>query len=423
MISIFKKIFSNLFHLGVIQATNILLQLLLIPLVISRVGLGVNGLVLTALSVAGLLSILVNYAGGQTIPVLLSGLSNSDNIQSPHIQEEITANYAIRLMVFLLCSTVMAVPYVAGWSFGPYLICILPILFSEVLNPHAILLSLGKIQYFNYANLFSRTVALWVVWKGLTAVEDAPWVNAWVGVMLSASFVVVWIGLLRKNSIRFGRFNRQLVVSLMMKHGNLVGGNLVVQLQQSIFLYGLGFLASPAVLGAYAVLDKLVSGVRMVLIAFSNAIYPYAISVFNEGADHWLALRRKVNRFFWVLFSLSGVLIYCIAPVLAEVLAEGQGTSLVTTYIRFLSVVPLLISLNALNVLELLMYQRFERQLLISMQLLGIAFVLSFLLLMPFYGSLGSISPVLLTPYLPMYLIFIEFITLVLYERNRNRTR
>ncbi len=421
MISIIKKIYTNLFHLGFIQATNILLQLLLIPLVISRVGLGINGLVLTALSVAGLLSILVNYAGGQTIPVVLSKLNNRDSIQSTHIHEEITANYAIRFFVFLLSSAIISVLYFAGWSFGIYLMCILPLLFSEVLNPHSILLSIGKISYFNYANLFSRTVALWVVWMTLDAVEDAPWVNAWVGLMLLTSFVIVWILLLGRNSIRLGRFNRQLFLSLLMKHGNLVAGNLVVQLQQSVFLYGLGFLASPAVLGAYAVLDKLVSGVRMVLIAFSNAIYPYAISVFNEGTGQWYALRRKVNRFFWILFSLSGLVIYFVAPVLADLLADAQGTILLTTYIRFLSLVPLLISLNALNVLELLMYHRFERQFFISMQLLGISFLMSFLLLMPFYGSFKFISPVLLTPYLPIYIIFIEFITLVLYERNRNR--
>lgn len=435
LINLFKKIFSNLFHLGFIQATNIVLQLLLIPLVISRVGLAANGLVLTALSLAGLLSIVVNYAGSQTLPVLLDGLMKHGRLQNQQddstkhgrfqdqrIAEEISGNMLIRLLAFAAISTVIWLIYLSGWSFGIYLLCIIPLLFSEVLNPHPFLLSIGKIRYFNYANLLSRSIALLLIWLTLGEVEQAPWVNAWVGMFLSAFYLLLWGFMIKKRMIRFGRLNGTALLSLLSRHAHLVGSNLIVHLQQSVFLYGLGLTSSPAVLGVYSILDKLVTGVRMALIAFSNAIYPFAITTFNGGIEHWYLLRKKVNRFFLLFFLISGSVIFFTAPWLAALLADDAGNSLLTDYLRWMCIVPVLISLNALNVMELLMKQKFDQQFLISLRLLALSLLASVVCLAPFYLNFTMFPSFLFIPYLPVYLIFIEAITLLLYERNRNRT-
>jgi O-antigen/teichoic acid export membrane protein len=436
LINLFKKIFSNLFHLGFIQATNIVLQLLLIPLVISRVGLAANGLVLTALSLAGLLSIFINYAGSQTLPVLLDGLTKHGRLQDQqdgltkhgrlqdqHIAEEISGNMVIRLLAFAIVSTVIGLIHLSDWPFGIYLLCIVPLLFSEVLNPHAFLLSLGKIKYFNYVNLLSRSLALLLIWSTLVEVEQAPWVNAWVGMLLSAFYLVLWSWMVKKRWVHFGRLNPAVFVTLVSRQARLVGANLVVHLQQSVFLYGLGLTSSPAVLGVYSVLDKLVSGARMALVAFSNAIYPFAITTFNGDVKQWYVLRKKVNRFFWVFLLIVGTIIFLTAPWLASLLADDVDSTLLVDYIRWMGLIPLLIALNALNVMELLMKKKFDQQFSISLRLLTLSLASSALFLAPFYLNSNLISPALFIPYLPVYLIFMESMTLLLYERNRNRTR
>jgi O-antigen/teichoic acid export membrane protein len=223
--------------------------------------------------------------------------------------------------------------------------------------------------------------------------------------------------------IVFGQWNTRTFLSLLFRHAHLVGGNLVVHLQQSIFLYGLGLMASPAVLGTYSVLDKLVSGARMAMVAFSNAIYPFAINTFSEGIENWVALRRKVNLFLGMVLFGVGIIVFIAAPLLAGWLTNTADQSLLADYIRWMSPIPLLIGLNALNVMELLMKKKFHLQFLVSIQLLIAALVASAIFLAPFYFNVASISSVFFVPYLPVYLIFMESITLFVYERNRHHSR
>jgi hypothetical protein len=176
LIALFRQFFSNLFHIGAIQLTNMLLQFYLIALVISRVGIATNGLVLTALSLAWLACILLNYAGNQTIPLVFAkevkggdsrhaaGLTAGDAAggtagdaagitagviarnTAGETAEVVTDNLSVRLLFFLVIVVAILILYALGVSFSIYLIATIPILFSELINPQAFYLSLNKMH-------------------------------------------------------------------------------------------------------------------------------------------------------------------------------------------------------------------------------------------------------------------------------------
>ena len=167
-----------------------LLQFYLIALVISRVGIATNGLVLTALSLAWLACILLNYAGNQTIPLAFAKEKTEATIHER--AEVVTDNLVVRLFFFLIAILVILLVYAQGISFSVYLIGAIPILFSELINPQAFYLSLNKMQFFNVANLFGRSVGVGLVWYTLYDVADAPMANAWVGIGLSIAYLFLW---------------------------------------------------------------------------------------------------------------------------------------------------------------------------------------------------------------------------------------
>ena len=138
-----------------------LLQFYLIALVISRVGIATNGLVLTALSLAWLACILLNYAGNQTSPLTFAKEKTTDTLIER--SELVTDNLLVRLLFFLLSLVIIFIVYSQGFSFGVYLVGAIPILFSELINPQAFYLSLNKMQFFNVANLIGRSVGVGLV--------------------------------------------------------------------------------------------------------------------------------------------------------------------------------------------------------------------------------------------------------------------
>lgn len=385
-----------------------MLQLVLIPLVISRVGIEANGYVLTALSLAGFIGIIINYASNQTGPkdVKLSIIDNRESVSS------MADIFFIRLMFFIFFVLVALILYNINFSFAIFLIGIIPLLFAEVLNPYVFFLGTEKLQYYNVANLLSRALSLLMVYQALENVGDAAFVNSYVGSAQVLGFMVLWIQLIRDKKNNIGVVTLSGIKVVLKNNLPLTISNMIVHLQQSIFLFGLGLTANPLVLGAYAIADKLIWGVRMILIAFSNAIYPTAIETHYKSFQDWVKFRKQINQVLAILLISGGFIIFFMAPYLANWLTKSSDTVLVTTFIRWISPVPLVIGLNALNVMELLIKNEFTLQLKLSIYVFLFSVVLSlfFLFVIPSFLSI-------------LYLLFLESICLIIYEKNRNNSR
>lgn len=385
-----------------------MLQLVLIPLVISRVGIEANGYVLTALSLAGFIGIIINYASNQTGPkdVKLSIIDNRESVSS------MADIFFIRLMFFIFFVLVALILYNINFSFAIFLIGIIPLLFAEVLNPYVFFLGTEKLQYYNVANLLSRALSLLMVYQALENVGDAAFVNSYVGSAQVLGFMVLWIQLIRDKKNNIGVVTLSGIKVVLKNNLPLTISNMIVHLQQSIFLFGLGLTANPLVLGAYAIADKLIWGVRMILIAFSNAIYPTAIETHYKSFQDWVKFRKQINQVLAILLISGGFIIFFMAPYLANWLTKSSDTVLVTTFIRWISPVPLVIGLNALNIMELLIKNEFTLQLKLSIYVFLFSVVLSlfFLFVIPSFLSI-------------LYLLFLESICLIIYEKNRNNSR
>jgi O-antigen/teichoic acid export membrane protein len=421
LIALFRQFFSNLFHIGAIQLTNMLLQFYLIALVISRVGIATNGLVLTALSLAWLACILLNYAGNQTIPLAFAKEQTADTLHER--AEVVTDNLLVRLLFFLLALLIIFIVYAQGLSFGLYLVGAIPILFSELINPQAFYLSLNKMQFFNVANLIGRSVGVGLVWYTLYDVADAPMANAWVGIGLSIAYLFLWVHLISNKIISFAAVSIDRVKKMIQHHFPLVGGNVVVQLQQSVFLYALGLTANPVVLGAYSIVDRITSGVRNILIAFSNAMFPLSIKTIDEDAQAWLAMRKKLNDFLFVSLMVMGFGIWFFAETIAQWFSKGIEVALVTAYIKWLAPIPFVIGINALNVLELIVKKKFKTQFNINIILMCCSVLLAAVFI---YALMQTASTATfctgvfcITQLLPTYLLITEAINLFLYEKYR----
>lgn len=423
MIALFRQFFSNLFHIGAIQLTNMLLQFYLIALVINRVGIATNGLVLTALSLAWLACIVLNYAGNQTIPLAFA--KDKTNSNEKELAEVVTDNLMVRFLFFIVAVLIIFIVYAFDFSFAVYLIGAIPILFSELINPQAFYLSLNKMQFFNIANLVGRSLGVGLVWYTLYNVDDAPMANAWIGIGLSVAYIVLWVQLLSTRTIAFAKTSMKRVAVLMNNHLPLVGGNVVVQLQQSVFLYGLGLTANPIVLGAYSIVDRITSGVRNILIAFSNAIFPLSIKTMDEDASAWLQMRKKLNDFLFVSLMLMGFAIWFYAPEIAAWFSKGVEVALVTAYIKWLAPIPFVIGINALNVLELVVKKQFKTQFNINVILMCFSLVLAGVFIFLLKQNAGTATfctgVFCITQLLPTYLLLTEATNLFLYEKHRRR--
>jgi O-antigen/teichoic acid export membrane protein len=296
-------------------------------------------------------------------------------------------------------------------NFKNYLFAILPLLFAEVVNPYAIFLGLEKLKAYNLGNLISRIFALGMVFFFIKNIHQAPLVNFFVGISQLFVFTILMIYLVFTGEIEYGKVLIGRIRHFIQDNSSLTVSNVIVQFQQSIFLYALGVWHSGMVQGAYAIIDKLIWGGRMVLIAISNALYPSAISAHALGRKQWRLFRNNVNQPLALLLIAVGVLMFILAPFIATMLSFSDALDLVVYNIKCISILPFIIGMNMLNVLELIMENQYKRQMYLSLILMIISIFVSALFIF-FIAEKYSI----------FYLVIIESICLILYEKNRYHT-
>ena len=404
MIQLIKHIFPNFFRLGLIQLFSILLQFLLIPVVVSRAGITENGKLLTALSIAVLFSILINY-----------GTSQSGPLARP---TAIGLLLALRSILFLGVSAFFLLLYFFEVAFSFFLLGTLPILLAEVLNPYVLCIGADRLRILAWLNFFGRLIGFLLVYYGWTNAAAAYWVNAYVGAGLVMVFLLFWVYEFVKGRLRWEPISVKAIYQLGQTNFPLLLSNLLVHLQQSLVLYSIGAVAGGSVLGIYAIIDKLIWGFRMILTSFSGAVLTRALHLYKEGQAAWLLFRQRINRLLALGLLLAAAILVAGAQPLAVLLAKGADEQMLATAIRLAALIPLVTALNLLNVLELLLEKQFSLLNKINFYIFLVVTLLCAILLGLRWMQINILF------WMPIVLLFlIETITLLFYEKNRHHSR
>jgi O-antigen/teichoic acid export membrane protein len=201
--------------------------------------------------------------------------------------------------------------------------------------------------------------------------EAAKWVNFLMALPALLVFGGLNIYLFKKHHLHWTGVKWRTVMASVKRNLPLAGNNLSVQLQQSFFLFVLAGTGNALLLGAYAIIDKVLWAFRLILIAFSNALMPKAVHLAERAPE--LAKRRK-RQINWILagvFSLIALLLFA-KPEWIVIWFAGKDVAMATALARAVALVPLLMALNALNVIQMLVQHRYRDIFKIAILLTGI---------------------------------------------------
>ncbi|OYU56027.1 MAG: hypothetical protein CFE25_01925 [Chitinophagaceae bacterium BSSC1] len=395
---------KNFANLGLIQITNSLLNILLFPFIFRIVGVEEFGKVMVANSFAWLLTVIVTWGSGQ------SGVN--DIATSREHPLEMSRHFRVimqtRALLFLVLLALMLGWYGLHGTNAYYFLLAMPIVLGEVVNPLFYFVAKESTSQYNLFNAVSKLVTLGLIVLCIKHSDQGAWVNFIMGMTnaLLFSFLVIreyynkrvaWISITWNHCVEFFKTN-----------SFLVGNNMTVYLQQSIFLFGISATGQAAVLGAYSLCDKLIWTFRTIMVALFNAVYPKGAVLYEQNPEFWYQFKGKINRLMSGLFLVWAGGQYFLADTVIYLVA-GKPNELATHYLQWMSLVPLLIALNMMNVLELLLERKNKVIFLIGMGILSFAAVSGFLLLKLDHQWYG------------VFPFFVEAVSLLLYQQYLNR--
>nr|WP_294995125.1 oligosaccharide flippase family protein [uncultured Sediminibacterium sp.] len=395
---------SGFFHLGSIQASNAIIQLLLFPLIIHVTGLEEFGIVILANTYGSLGAMFINYGTNQSgIKDVALFRNNPEKIAAVFY----TAYYC-RFFLFLLTLPVLFILYQFNFPHVRYFPFALTIVFAEVLNPFFFFAGIEKVSRYNLANLLSKSSSAFLIYLFVTRPELGIWVNFYLGITNIIAYLILTIYLIRKYKLTQYLVPRVYIVEFFRKNFFLVGNNLSSSLQQSFFVFALSFTGDKMMLGAYSFCDKIVWAFRMLIIAFTTAIFPRAVNLYKENIASWKQFRNRVNKLMAVFFSLvmAGILIF--TPFIVGLFTKTHN-ELAIIYTRAICMVPLIASLNAMNVVDLLLKNKYHYIFIIAMVLLGISVIVSLIFIQFNNKAIFGYYQVIVEIFsLPLYLYFIR---------------
>jgi len=400
---------SQFAALLMLNISNAVFQLLVIPILIHYATPIKLGVYFIALSFGVLASILVNFGSSQTSVVELQRAS-TDNEKNMISAETLAVRFYPLWIAVIISLGVAAVS-----DNGIYYVAILPMLFAEFINPQFYLIAQYKINKYSILNMVIRALVLGLIYifRNNDQLIFIALFSSGVGMfLLNVLFFKVAFPAANLFSL-WPNFKR--ILALIKTHALIVGNGITVHLQQSLFLFALPAFASPIFLSAYGLIDKLISSCRMMVNAYSAAVMPKAAGEHLQGNEQWRTLKKQQNSILALACIAAGFVLYFFPGFILSLLLLGKSNVdpafmlEATRLLKLIAVVPLLIALNVFNVAELILDKKFKSYFGAGLIVLLIAglFILFLFLGLPNY-TLGYYPMIIEGACLVIYFLIIQ---------------
>ena len=360
MFKLYFPTISQFAAILMLNITNAVFQLLVIPILIhyaTPINLGVYFI---SLSFGVLASILVNFGSAQTAVVELCRANNEN-------EKAIISAETLAIRFYPLCLAVLITIGIAAITDnGFFYLAILPMLFAEFINPQFYLTAEYKINKYSIFNLIIRSLVLALIFicRNNDQLIFIALLSSGIGIfLLNALFFIKAFPAANLFSL-WPNFKR--IISLTKTHTLIVGNGITVHLQQSLFLFALPAFASPIFLSAYGLIDKLISSCRMMVNAYSVAVMPMAAGEHLQGNEQWRNMKKQQNSILALACIAAGLVLYFFPNFTLSILLLGKSSvdaafmTEATRLLQLIAVVPLFIALNVLNVAELILDRKFK---------------------------------------------------------------
>lgn len=407
-----NKSIQNFIFLGLIQSSNILISLVSMPLLIQGIGVDQFGLVNLALSVIILLNILVgfgfNLSGPREVAI---NQKNKENLS------HLVSNIIFSKVALAFLGSILILIAIYGFNlFKEYqviLVYSMLLLFSEATLPLWFFQGMERMKLISVANVFSKLLYLLGIVLFIHQPEQAKWVNFILGGsgLFINLFVLIYIHY--ELEILFYKPKFKQIFQSLKENILLFLSNLTSHISINGGLIILSFFANAETLGMFSLAERITMVLRLLPALIIQAVFPNASKKHMTDTHQFLRFLKKV--YIWAVFLGLGLSLftYFAAPFIVHALAKSPLEESVS-YLRILSFVPFLASLNIPNVLILLVND--QKNLLFNSSWLMCLFMISVsLILTTKFGGIGLCFALLSTE------VFIFIIcTLLIFLKNKD---
>lgn len=404
-----KSVFGNFFFLGIVQATNAIIPLVILPYLLVTLGVEKFGQVAFVQSMMSYLIIVTDYGFNLTSTQKIVNNRGDRYILSQIVTTTLIIKFLLSVACFLiLAAIVFLIPqlrtdaslYFLGFS----------LVVGQMLLPTWFFQGVEKMHYLALINGVAKILFTAMIFVLIVKPADYRMVTVYLslGNIVAGLFGIVVM--FRKFELRISSINFQIIKEELRNGSAIMFSNFAINAYINSNIIVLGIFTNPLVTGFYSIAEKILYCLRQILNLFFQATYPRVCKLVSEGHGRLIKFYKKLFVPFLVLIVMLCLSIFLFANDISR-LAIDQNDQDLTLAIKVFSIVPIVICLNipAYQMLLAYSFHKSAMAVLISGSIANITLNVS---LAPGFGMLGTVAAVMITEL---------FITVGLYQVIRTR--
>lgn len=327
--------------LVVLNIVNYVFPLIIIPILITRLGLEVYGKYIFAFTILNYLNLIVQYgfnfsatnkvAKNQENKALISSVYTSVTL--------IRICFSIIITIGLLLSGFFIKDQIIMYLMG------IGIFFGQGLVPVWLFQGLEKMKYITIVNTIVRLFAFVLIILLVQAPSDVNFLM----LIQTLSFVLGGIASLflvkYQLNINFTLPNMMSVRENLFEGWSLFLSTIGMNLYRESNVVILGIVAGYSTVGLYSPAEKLVKGIQSFTNIIVTALYPHFSKKMNGNESQGYASFIKIGKLLSLVFSIGSIFMVILAPYIINAYI-GRGYSTTIIDFRILSLVILFGGLN-----------------------------------------------------------------------------
>ena len=389
-----KRLVSNFIALGIVQGTNFLLPIIVIPFVISRIGTDGFGAVSVVQVIMMFFTNVSDYGFNLTATRDVSINRENNDLLSKIFFTVLFTRLVICFLLFgVLLLSVLVIPIVQTHS-ELYLLSFVSVIGQSLLI-NWLFQGVEKMKFVMYITLLARVVFVILVFAFIREKSDYVYFLFFSGIgNLLAGILSIAAG------YKFLKLKTVIptvsdITTELKKGWHITVSNLSVSAYTYLNVLILRLFTNDTVVGYYSVAERIVFAGRQILSIYFQAIYPQVCRIALQS-------REEVSSFFlhyyrpFLACVLAGccLLFFFANPIVALFL--GHDVPAAAEYLRVLSLVPFIVCLN-IPAYQMLLVHNKRKSLLLVFAVGTTLNIASSFLLVPSLSALGTSYVVLLT--------------------------
>ena len=308
-----NRLIYNFFSLGTVQAISSLIQLLVVPHVISKIGIDGFGVVAVAQAVMLLLSAFTDYGFNQSAVRDISLYRTDSAAISKIFYTVLFSKLVLCVLAFLsLIVLVLSIPLFRANS----LVFLMAFAFviGQSVFVNWFFQGIEKMQIVALLTLLARIIFMILVFAFIKGKDDDRLFLFFMG---AGNFIAGLASIYAARRISVQRFKMPSRAGIIRELGEgwrITVANLSGFSSQYANIFILRIFTNDLLVGYYSIAERIFFAMKQVLVVFSQVIYPKVCTLVQNGRSRVLLFLKQTYIPFFVCVVFGCGLVYILAP-------------------------------------------------------------------------------------------------------------